>query len=162
VAAVYARRSDRRVEVEHAVGVALGGAAGARLLGRLRMPTSGTTLLRRVRRTPLPGAEPPRVVGVDDWALRRGVRFGTILVDLERRRPIEVLADRSAEVVADWLGRHPGVELVARDRSTEYARGIAAGAPGATQVVDRWHLLRNVREAVERVIARHLACLMVP
>jgi transposase len=159
VAPAHARRSGRRVEVEHAVGVALGGAAGARLLARLRMPASGATLLRRVRRpAPLPG-EPPRVVGVDDWALRRGVRFGTIVVDLERQRPLDLLPDRTAEVLADWLSRCPSVGVVARDRSTEYARGIALGAPAAAQVVDRWHLLRNLREAVERVVARHPSAL---
>src|SRR5687768_1577370 len=126
------------------------------------MPASGATLLRRVRRAAPPPVDPPRVVGVDDWALRRGVRFGTIVVDLERRRPLDLLPERTAEVLADWLSRHPSIGLVARDRSTEYARGIALGAPAAAQVVDRWHLLRNLREAVERVVARHPTCLMVP
>jgi transposase len=162
VAPVHARRCGRRVEVEHAVGVALGGAAGARRLARLRMPASGATLLRRVRRAAPPPVDPPRVVGVDDWALRRGVRFGTIVVDLERRRPLDLLPERTAEVLADWLSRHPSIGLVARDRSTESARGIALGAPAAAQVVDRWHLLRNLREAVERAVARHPTCLMVP
>jgi transposase len=87
------------------------------------------------------------------------VRYGTIVVDLERGRPLDLLPDRAAATVADWLRRHPGIDVVARDRSPEYARGIADGAPRATQVVDRWHLLRNLREVAERVVARHPSCL---
>jgi len=159
VAGARGRRSARRVEVERVVGLALGGAAGARRLAHSRRPASGATLLRRVRRPPAPAGEPPRVVGVDDWAQRRGVRDGTIVVDLERGRPLDLLPDRAAATVADRLRRHPGVDAVARDRSPEDARGIADGAPRATQVVDRWHLLRNLREVAERVAARYPSCL---
>jgi transposase len=148
-----ARRTGRLAETQGRVGVALGGEAGARLLERLSMPASADTVLRLVRGLPPPEPEPPRVVGVDDWALRKGRTYGTIVVDLERRRVLDLLPDRTAETLADWLRRRPGIEVVTRDRSTEYARGVALGAPGATQVADRWHLLANVRQALERWLA---------
>jgi transposase len=94
------------------------------------------------------------VVGVDDWALTKGRNYAAILVDLERRRPIELLPDRTAETLAAWLRERPGIEVIARDRSTEFARGATEGAPQALQVADRWHLLVNVREAVERWLNR--------
>ena len=148
----HAQRTERLTETFRVVGFALGGEAGARVLSLLRMPTSGDTLLRTLRREPFGSALPPpvRVVGVDDWAFCKGRRYGTVLVDLERHRPIDLLADRKAETLAEWLRAHPGIEIVARDRSTEYARGITEGAPGALQVADRWHLLKNLREALER------------
>ena len=138
--APHARRTCRLGEAHGRVGVALGGAAGARLLQRLAMPASAGTVLRRVRRLPLPEAEVPRVVAVDDWALRRGRTYGTIVVDLERRRVVDMLADRTSATVADWLRQRPGIEVIARDRSTEYARAALLGAPKAVQVADRWRV----------------------
>ena len=117
------------------------------------MPTSGDTVLRLVRRLPLPRRPAPRVLGVDDWARRKGQTYGTILVDLERHRVVDLLPDRSAPTLADWLRRHRGIRTVARDRSTEYARGIGLGAPRAVQVTDRWHLLLNLRQMAERWLA---------
>ena len=114
------------------------------------MPASAATVLRTVRSLILPEWEAPRVVGVDDWAMCKGRTYGTIVVDLERHRVVDLLPDRTAETLADWLRQRPGVRVVARDRSTEYARGIALGAPDAVQVCDRWHLLANMRQAVER------------
>ena len=148
-----ARRTCRLAEAQGRVGVALGGEGGARLLQHLAMPASADTVLRLVRGLPLPEPEPPRVVGVDDWALRKGRTYGTIVVDLERRRVLDLLPDRTAETLADWLRRQPQIAVVARDRSTEYARGILLGAPAATQVADRWHLLANVRQVLERWLA---------
>jgi transposase len=148
-----ARRTGRLAEAQGRVGVALGGEAGARLLQRLAMPASADTVLRLVRGLPPPEPEPARVVGVDDWALREGRTYATIVVDLERRRVLDLLPDRAAETLADWLRCRPGIEVVARDRSTEYARGILLGAPAATQVADRWHLLANVRQVLERWLA---------
>lgn len=133
---------------------ALGGQAGARLAAQAGMPVSGDTLLRLLADEP-PTRPAPRVLGVDDWAWRRGQRFGTILVDLEARRPVDLLPDRTSASLAHWLREHPGIEVVARDRSTEYARGVAEGAPDAVQVLDRWHLHRNIREVAERVLERH-------
>ena len=146
----HARRTCRLAEAQGRVGAALGGEAGARLLRRLAMPASADTVLRLIRRLPLPEQDVPRVVGMDDWALCRGRTYGTIMVDMERRRVADLLPDRTAATVAEWLRQRPGIEVVARDRSTEYARATAIGAPKAVQVADRWHLLANMRQAIER------------
>jgi transposase len=151
---VYARRTARLSEALRVIGQALGGCAGAHLAEQLHMPVSAATTLRLLRRTRRPPVVAPRVLGVDDWARRRGQVYGTVLVDLERHRPVDLLPDRSAEGVADWLRAHPGTEIVVRDRATEYARGIRAGAPQAQQVVDRWHLHQNLREALQRALGR--------
>ncbi len=148
--APHARRTLRLAEAQGRVGAALGGEPGARLLRRLAMPAGADTVLRLVRTLPLPEPEPPRAVVVDAWAVRKGRTYGTVVVDLERNRVVDLLPDRAAETLAEWLRRHPGIQVVARDRSTEYARGVALGAPDAAQVCDRWHLLANVRQAVER------------
>jgi transposase len=145
-----ARRTQRLAQAQGRIGVALGGEAGSRLLPRLAMPTSADTLLRLVRRLPLPARRSPRVLGVDDWAMKRGRTYGTILVDLERRCVTDLLPDRSAATLAGWLQNRPQIKVIARDRSTEYARGVSEGARKATQVADRWHLLANAREMVER------------
>jgi transposase len=116
------------------------------------MPTSPDTVLRLIHRHPEPLVVTPRVLGIDDWAWRKGRAWGSILIDLEERRPVDLLPDRAAASVSTWLRDHPGVEIVARDRSTEYARAITEGAPEALQVADRWHLLHNLRQ----VLVRHL------
>lgn len=157
----HGRRTRRLGEVQRHLGLALGGAPGTRLAARLGMCVSGDTLLRLVRRadrgagdTADPDAE-LRVIGVDDWAWRRGRRWGTIVCDLERRRVVDLLPDRSAETLACWLERHPNVRVIARDRAGAYAEGARRGAPDAVQVADRWHLLVNASEAVLRVVERY-------
>ena len=148
----YAQRTIRLSQALQALGFALGGEAGARTGAALQMPLSPDTILRVVHRTPLPVRPTPRVLGVDDFALRKRHTYGTLLVDLEQRQPVDLLPDRTAATLATWLQSHAGVEVIARDRSTEYARGAADGAPQATQVADRWHLIQNMRDAVERAL----------
>src|SRR3989449_5655722 len=155
LAAPWARRTLRLAQRLVALGVALGGNAGVRLGHAWDMRVSRNTLLRLLRRQPEPGAPTPRVLGVDDWALRKGHTYGTILVDLERRQPIALLPDRTAAPVAQWLRDHPGVEIIARDRASAYAEGARQGAPQATQVADRFHLLQNLRETLDEVFTAH-------
>ena len=141
------------------VGIALGGEAGARLALRLGMPTSGDTLLRVVHALPMPSVGPLRIVGIDDWAWKKGRRYGTILCDLERHRPVDLLPERSAASVAAWLTAHPGVTLISRDRSDLYADGATRGAPEAIQVADRFHLIKNLGDALDRFLQHKRAVL---
>jgi len=148
----YGRRTHHLRDALRQIGLALGGAAGVRLAAALGLPAGRTALLGLIRTAPLPDGEPPRIVGVDEFAWRRGQRFGTIIVDLERRRPLDLLPDRDADHVAAWLQRHPGITTVARDCSGLYADAATRGAPAAQQVVDRWHLLHNLGEALEQFL----------
>jgi transposase len=155
-AAKYARTTTRLAQTHRAIGSALGGEAGAWLAVKTAMPTSPDTLLRRVKQVGARSSATPRFVGIDDWAWCKGQRYGTIVVDLETGDVIDLLPDRDAATVSTWLKAHPGIELVSRDRSSAYSQAASEGAPKAQQVADRWHLLKNVREAVERLLERHL------
>jgi transposase len=149
VAAPWARRTLRLAQHLSALGLALGGQAGARLAARFQWRTDPDTLLRLVRVAPTPDASAPQVLGVDEWAWRRGQRYGTILVNREDHRVLDLLPARSAESVATWLTPYPTIRVVCRDRSALYAEGIRRGAPQAVQVVDRFHLVKNLRETIE-------------
>lgn len=151
----YARKTVRLHEVLELVGFALGGNAGVRLIGRLGMEASATTLLRYIREAAIASYPAPEVIGVDDFSMRRGRRFGTMIVDLDRHRPIELLPDRRAPTLSSWLKAHPSAQTIGRDGSKEYARAIAEGAPEAVEILDRWHLLKNLREALERMLDRN-------
>lgn len=153
--AAGARRSARLSTLYLAIGLALGGEAGARLSGDLGLRVSPDTLLRLTTGTPYTVPSTPRVLGVDDWSWRKGRRWGTILVDLERHRTIDILPDRTSATFALWLKEHPGVRVISRDRGGAYAEGGRQGAPGAVQVADRFHLLKNAGEALERLLQRH-------
>ena len=159
----FARRTTRLADTQRQIGLALGGEAGARSAMRQAMPVSADTLLRLASHSELAPAATPKVLGVDDWAWKKGQTYGTILVDLEQRCVVDLLTDRSADTLAIWLQAHPGVEVISRDRGGSYAEGARRGAPDAVQVADRWHLLTNLREALERLLTRkHAALPSVP
>jgi transposase len=141
------------------LGLALGGEAGSRTAQRLGLGVSGDTVLRHLRRMSAaqkPAPVPTRVLGIDDWAWRKGQRYGTILCDLERHRVVDLLPDRQSNTVTEWLREHAPPEVISRDRAGAYAEAARLGAPHAVQVADRFHLLRNLREALEHVLARHI------
>ncbi len=159
VAEAYARRTARKRANLEEIGFALGGEAGARLAFELGLRTSPDTLLRYMKQASDTRVEPVRVLGIDDWCWRRRLRYGTILVDLERRRVVDLLPDREVESLVEWLKRHPEVETIVRDRGDTYTEAAGKGAPQAVQVVDRWHILRNLTDYLERFLLHHTSLL---
>ena len=155
VVATYGRQTVRLNDALHLIGIMLGGQAGVKLAMGLGMPISPDTILRRIHQSRLPVTPTPRVLGVDDWAWRKGHRYGTILVDLERHQSIELLPDREASTLANWLKAHPGVEIITRDRSKAYESAIQQGAQTAIQVADRFHLLQNLAETLDQTFGAH-------
>jgi transposase len=152
----YARRSSRLKQALTWVSLALGGRAGTRLIGRLGLPASRATMLRTLRGQSHSAKTPsPRVLGIDEWAWKKGHRYGTILCDLEAARVVDLLPMRDAETVAAWLRQHPTVQVVSRDRAGAFADAIAKGAPSASQVADRWHLLNNLLERLIALLEHH-------
>jgi transposase len=156
-AAPHHQRTRRMDLVVQLIGHSLGGRPAEKLMCRLGMAVSDDTILRHLKTTapPAHSAEQLRVVGIDDWAWKKGQNYGTILVDLERRKVADLLPERSAEQLAEWLQQHASVEIVSRDRFGLYARGAQKGAPQAHQLADRFHLLMNLKEAVEHELSRH-------
>jgi transposase len=148
----YARRLNRAQQPLQAIALSNGARPGARLCELTGQPVSHSTLLRISRKTPVQNQPTPTRLGVDDFAFRKGRRYGTILIDLDRHQPIDVLLDREGKSLEDWFRDHPGVELVTRDRSSVYANAITTACPNAVQVADRWHLLANLSDAVERFL----------
>lgn len=157
--AAYARRTHAQRRALEDYGFAAGGTGGARLAGRREVSGSRATILRLLHAAPAPEVATPRVLGVDDWARKHGQVYGTILLDLEKHRVVDLLEDRTAAIFAAWLVAHPGVEIIARDRAGAYADGARQGAPDAVQIADRFHVLINVGEVLERVLGRKRALL---
>ncbi len=151
----YARRTARLAANLTALGFAAGGHGTARLAQVLAMPISPRTALRLMHRQVLPAAPAPRVVGLDDWAWKKGRTYGAICVDLERHQPIDLLPDRDPATIAAWLQAHPSIEIVARDRGGEFIDGVRHGAPDAVHVADRWHLVKNLGDALEHLFQHH-------
>lgn len=159
VAQPYARSTNRFQAAVTALGFSVGGRGGSRLGARLGIGASPSSVLRRLREAPMPKGSNPRVVGIDDWAFRKGDHYGTIVVDLQKHRVLALLPSRSAEATQKWLEEHPGLQVVSRDRSPTYARAASEGAPQAIQVADRWHLVQNLAQAMERVLQCHKTAL---
>lgn len=151
----YARLSVRLQSVLRYVALNVGGEPGKRLLRAFGISTNGDKLLSLAYGVELPAAPSFRIIGVDDFALKRGETYGTVIVDLETRKAVALLPDRSAQTLATWLESRTGIEVISRDRSTEFERGISLGAPQAIQVLDRWYVLKNLREACERQLKRY-------
>ncbi|MFB6878998.1 ISL3 family transposase [Streptomyces sp. NPDC056323] len=158
----HAHRTDRLRSALAEVGLALAGRAGARLADVFGISASRSTVLRLVDAMPDPQPSAPRVVGIDEYAMRKGRIYGTVLVDVETGRPVDLLPDREAATVAAWLAECPEVEVVCRDRAPFFAEGASTRAPTAVQVADRFHLWRNLGEATERCVSRHRTCLRAP
>lgn len=143
------------VQLLESVGIITGGESGSRLAATSGIDLSASSVLRIIRRISIADYVPPSIIGVDVWSYRRGHRYGTLLCDLERHRPLDLLPERSADTFAVWLRKHAGIQVISRDRGDEYQAGATAGAPQAIQVADRFHLIRNLRDVLMRIMDRH-------
>ena len=155
----FARRTTRLEGIVHHLGLALGGRPGQSFARRLSLPVSNDTLLRVVRRRAGKTIMPPRVVGIDDFAWKRGHRYGTIICDLERRRIIDILPDRDTATATAWLAEHASITVIARDRGAGYRQAATAGRPEAVQVADRWHLMENASAAFLTAVQRSMTAI---
>jgi transposase/transposase IS204/IS1001/IS1096/IS1165 family protein len=155
----FARRTERLASQLCYLAFRLSAEAGAQMGKQLGMPVSAATLLRLQRHQKLPPPPAPQIIGVDDWAIRKGRTYGALIVDLERHQPIDVLPDAKAKTFATWLQQYPTITLISRDRAGNFAEGALRGAPQAIQVADRFHLFGNLGDALQRLLEQHPAAL---
>jgi transposase len=155
----WARVSNRLLEDLKALGLAASAEVNERLAPRLGMRVKAPTLLRYLRAIPPPDDAPVRVLGIDDFAMRRGDCYGTILANLQTHRPVDLLPNRTADAVLPWLKRHREIDVVSRDRASSYADAVNRALPHATQVADRYHLVQNLREHLQQLLDRKRTCL---
>lgn len=158
----YARRTPPLAQLVGAFAIALAGRAAASLLAATGVVLSGTAVLAALMALPDPATPVPEAIGVDDFALKRSHRYATVIIDAITHQRLAVLDGRLAVTLESWLKAHPGVKLICRDRSTAYAAGSREGAPLAVQVADRWHVWKNLVEAVEKTAIAHRACFSDP
>lgn len=150
----YKRVSDRLERKLLKIALLVGGNSGAKLCRTLNISASSSTIIRQIHRQILPEIVTSEIVGIDDWAFRKGVYYGTAIVDLEQHRVVDLLPDRESSSVEEWLSKRSHIRIVTRDRYSGYAKGIAKGLPGAIQVADRWHLLKNLGDALQKMLER--------
>src|SRR2546425_9546033 len=155
----WARMSNRLLEELKALGLAASAEVNERLAPRLGMKVKAPTVVRYLRTMPPPAKTPVRVLGIDDFAMRRGDSYGTILVNIETSKPLDLLPDRTAEAVLPWLASHQEIEVVSRDRASAYADAVKQALPHAVQVADRYHLIQNLREHLQQFLDRKRTCL---
>lgn len=157
IASPYSRRTARMAGIVDLIGHSMGGRPAEYLMRRIGMPVSDDTILRQIKRRATISSQDPkiRIVGIDDWSWRRSTRYGTIIVDLERRTVVDVLDDRSVESAKAWLQGRPSIEIISRDRCGLYAQAAREGAPQAQQVADRFHLVQNLRVAIKEQMSLH-------
>jgi transposase len=155
----FARRTARLEGIVHHLGLALGGRPGQSFAQRLLLPVSNDTLLRVVRRRAVQPSKESRAVGIDDFAWKRGHRYGTIIRDLERRCIIDILPDQEAATATAWLAWHPSINIIARDRGAGYKQAATQGRPDAVQVADRWHLMENASAAFLAAVQRSMVAI---
>ena len=155
----HAQRTKRLQKALCELGLTIGGQAGADVGSELGISGSRDTILRLVRQSEQAAQPEPHVIGLDDWAWKRRLRYGTLICDLERGLPIDLLPDRTVETVSAWLKKHPSIHTISRDGSSEYASAIKKGAPQAREVSDRWHLVKNLAGCVSVLLAESLALL---
>lgn len=159
VVAKYARRTFRLNEVISFLAFTLGGRGGAKATQKMNISVGKDTLIRMIRCRSQEIPQTVKVLGVDDFAFRKGQTYGTILVDLEKRQPIDLLPDRQSGTLRNWLLKRHDVEIVTRDRSISYAEAVSEGLPNAEQIADRWHLLKNLSEILEKILQGEQSCI---
>ena len=157
IAHFYARQTIQLEALLKIVAFEMSAETASRVFKSLKIQVSPDRILRLIRKTVCIQGQEVRVLGVDDWAFKKGQNYGTLLVDLEKHPAIELLSDRTQNTLCEWLQKHPEIQIISRDRSFEYKAGIEAGSPQAIQIVDRWHLLHNLQEKLQEIIPNQLA-----